>query len=1066
MTNNSETVALERVSVDEAIRLHVGGKTAEAEIAYKQIIERGEKDDVVYQNLAVLCLNAGRHGEAIDLVNKALEFSKTNPALYLNLGVALKKQGDNQGAIAAYHNALALRPDYIDALGNLGLVWMDAGNLEEAENCFRIALAVEPNSATMHYYLGNTLRLVRKIDDAESSYRTAIDLNPGFEASYLNLGVLLFEKSLDEAIECFIKLLEINPDNAAGCNNLGNAYREKGEKEKAISLFNKALSLQPAYPEARHNLRLTMRTEGRSDDPIGHYLEILESSPDNQVACYELGVAFLRQNFLEESILWFQRALQLNSEDIYSYNDMGVALHMMGRSSESIPLYKKAIELNPSYVQAYLNMGVALDSYEDSIDCYRKALEIDPNYPEAHNNLGNALQYLGPDWVDEAISHFHRAVELKPDYSDAFFNLGIALHAQGKSNDAVVAYRRAIELRPNYPKAYLNLGLSISACMNESDDKTAESIACYEKALEFDPTYAEAYNNLGLALQNQGKLEESIECYRKAIAFKEGYPEPFDNLGNTLRELDELDESIDAHIHALKLRTTQMKDPESSQFTLELGMAIIELDRIPVVYIDESEIQVVRDHFKACLDKASHMVSTRGKGFSLEELNIIRGCIFGLTNFYLAYQQMNDIEFQRDYSKLVTEILNPDLAPYLSNQTPRGMALSNPSDRKAVLPKPEERGGPHVSFADNKIRLGIASELLKFHNGCFWAYDWFVNLPKGDYEFFAYSLNGSTDELTRRFASLGSFRWLPFRPADYQPSLKVIRDDALDILLIPDVGMTASSRVISLTRLAPIQCVGWGHPMTTGSDHIDFYLGSELMETSESDNHYSEQLVRLANIGLYFPDLLLPEENLGRAPFDLPEDKIIYGTVQSIFKYLPQFDFVYPAIAKQVPDSMFVFVGSNSTSLTSKFEDRIKRNFDKMGMDARDYIKILPRMNLTRFIHLLDALDVNLDSIGWSGGVTTLRSLAKALPVVTYPTEFMRGRHSYSMLKMVGIEELIAGTLDEYVATAVKLGLDKQYRSTMIDTIKQAFPKVLYDKACVDDLDHLFKAAVSKVRNN
>ena len=66
-------------------------------------------------------------------------------------------------------------------------------------------------------------------------------------------------------------------------------------------------------------------------------------------------------------------------------------------------------------------------------------------------------------------------------------------------------------------------------------------------------------------------------------------------------------------------------------------------------------------------------------------------------------------------------------------------------------------------------RVDVASEYLKYHNGAFWAYGWLSNLPKDDYQFFAYSLNGKTDEYTRKFAELGTFRWLPFRQGNYLP---------------------------------------------------------------------------------------------------------------------------------------------------------------------------------------------------------------------------------------------------------------------------------------------------------
>src|ERR1700754_2259925 len=60
--------------------------------------------------------------------------------------------------------------------------------------------------------------------------------------------------------------------------------------------------------------------------------------------------------------------------------------------------------------------------------------------------------------------------------------------------------------------------------------------------------------------------------------------------------------------------------------------------------------------------------------------------------------------------------------------------------------------------------------------------------------------------------------------------------------------------------------------------------------------------------------------------------------------------------------------------------------------------------------------DVILDSIVWSGGNTTLEALAQDLPVVTFEGELMRGRVSAGMLRMMGMPETIAGTIDDYVA--------------------------------------------------
>jgi len=64
-----------------------------------------------------------------------------------------------------------------------------------------------------------------------------------------------------------------------------------------------------------------------------------------------------------------------------------------------------------------------------------------------------------------------------------------------------------------------------------------------------------------------------------------------------------------------------------------------------------------------------------------------------------------------------------------------------------------------------------------------------------------------------------------------------------------EVGMDAVTYTLAFSRMAPIQCTTWGHPLTTGSPAIDWFISSELMETAESDGHYTERLARLPNLG-------------------------------------------------------------------------------------------------------------------------------------------------------------------------------------------------------------------------
>ena len=60
-------------------------------------------------------------------------------------------------------------------------------------------------------------------------------------------------------------------------------------------------------------------------------------------------------------------------------------------------------------------------------------------------------------------------------------------------------------------------------------------------------------------------------------------------------------------------------------------------------------------------------------------------------------------------------------------------------------------------------------------------------------------------------------------------------------------------------------------------------------------------------------------------------------------------------------------------------------------------------------------------ALHWSGGGTSLDAIAMDVPVVTLPGKFMRGRQTIAMLRLLGLEPLIAADIDDYVAKAIGL---------------------------------------------
>jgi predicted O-linked N-acetylglucosamine transferase (SPINDLY family) len=235
------------------------------------------------------------------------------------------------------------------------------------------------------------------------------------------------------------------------------------------------------------------------------------------------------------------------------------------------------------------------------------------------------------------------------------------------------------------------------------------------------------------------------------------------------------------------------------------------------------------------------------------------------------------------------------------------------------------------------------------------------------------------------------------------------------------------------------------------------------MEPPDGEEHYSETLIRLPNLAFSLPTVELPTLGLNRSNFQLDENKIIYLCSQSLFKYLPQHDYIFPSIASHSSEFQFVFVDpSHGEVITNIFKQRLNKTFNQFNLDYRNYCIFLPRLSNSDFLQLNQLADIFLDCLSWSGGLTTHQAIACGLPVVTCPGKMMRARHSYGMLRMIGVTETIAKNEAEYVEIAVRLGLDREWRQTIRDKVIANKDRIFEDKECIVALEAFFEEAIYK----
>lgn len=577
-------------------------------------------------------------------------------------------------------------------------------------------------------------------------------------------------------------------------------------------------------------------------------------------------------------------------------------------------------------------------------------------------------------------------------YKQAILNFGVILQQQGKLTEALKLYEQTLIIEPNFAEVYNNLG-NVFLKQGQSD----LAIKCYQKALSIKPDFANAHNNLGNALKEYD-LDAAIQSYQQALKFQPDWAEALYNLGTSLNEQGNLEASKTCFEQALKIKP----DLAAAKF----GIC---MNQLPIIYSYVDEIQWRRNQYQQNLiELAQHYK------FAPAEEQVEMAKVVGyLQPFYLTYQGFNDRYLQLIYGEMICQL----------------MARCYPQWGK-VIPIPE-------LAAHEKIRVGFVSGFFREHSN--WKIPirgWVENLDKSEFELFGYHTSSLQDLETLTAAKL--FDKFTQGPLLLEQWANIIERDRLHVLIFPEFGMDSMTIRLGCLRLAPIQITSWGHPETSGMPTIDYYLSSALMEPENAQAHYTEKLVRLPNLSFHYTPKEIQRTTISKRDIGIADDEAMFWCCQSLYKYLPQYDDVFPQIASYLSKCKFVFIKHHaSEQITTVFSDRLKQAFEGFGLNYQDYCIFLPRLEPKTFTATTAIADVFLDSIGWSGCNSTLEALAYDIPIVTMPGELMRGRHTMAILTMMGIDVTIATNIEDYVQIAVRLGQDAQYRQQISQLVAQ-----------------------------
>jgi predicted O-linked N-acetylglucosamine transferase (SPINDLY family) len=315
---------------------------------------------------------------------------------------------------------------------------------------------------------------------------------------------------------------------------------------------------------------------------------------------------------------------------------------------------------------------------------------------------------------------------------------------------------------------------------------------------------------------------------------------------------------------------------------------------------------------------------------------------------------------------------------------------------------------------------------------------------------------GPDDDLAR--ALMQSADRVVTLPRNLDLARRQIADLELDVLYYTDIGLDPLTYFLAFARLAPVQCVAWGHPVTTGITTIDYFLSSTALEPDDAAAHYTEELVRLDRINTYYYEPKIEGPVKDRAALGLDPGANLYVCAQSLFKIHPDFDVLLGQILHGDPQGRIVLIEGPCADWRSLLAARFRRSFPA---DA-DRVDFLPRLSQNDFLHLQARADVLLDTPHFGGGSTSFEAFAFGTPIVTAAGRFLRSRITAACYRQMDLAECIAETAEDYVRIALRLGTDPAWRDHVRAAILSRKHTLYEDLAAVRQLEQFFRGAVAR----
>jgi predicted O-linked N-acetylglucosamine transferase (SPINDLY family) len=653
-----------------------------------------------------------------------------------------------------------------------------------------------------------------------------------------------------------------------------------------------------------------------------------------------------------------------------------------------------------------------------------------PDYVEAWDNLGSVCRQVGR--LQEALAAYEQAVCLRPKHAGTLYKLGMVQQDIGDLEAAARWYSVVLDVDPGHHGAIFQRSL-----VRLKSGQQAAALDDLHRSVQLNPTFATGWTTLGETLYGMGRYAEAIDLLTYALdvlpdslAIAHELVRSLLRTGRTVEALELLQQCIAAApddtrfwVLLCRCRMTQGQFapaetacrealgrwPDDTQLLTLLALTLRSQDRFGEADAVYEKAFAIEPHVKGRIDWAlaasplpanvAEIEAAVSQAIERLDACIQRPCPQDrllTTGFYFAYFGVDITPLQRRMGQALLAS-----RPYL------GWVPTWFDEWQA-------RG-----VQGRRLRVGFISTLFcqptHIISRCYASLA--AQLDRSRFEVVLIQVGGQpmANELAASCESA-----VHLAQPDVESAVTALRDLRLDALVYTDIGMDQATAQLAIARVAPVQMAMDGHPVTTGSPNMDYYLSSKWYEPEDAANHYTEQLVLFGDSPCFLARPTATTTVDLRAELGLRPDVRLYACLQSLFKLHPDFDQALAQILRSDPQAICLLVNDRQRDA---WEQRFARSYG----DVADRIHFLARRPLDQFHGVLLDTDVLLDPWHFGGGTTTMTAFGLGLPVVTLPAPFVRGRFTYGLYRKMGINDLIAADAQDYVAKALRLAADRDW---------------------------------------